>query len=144
MTYKEKKEQDERIEELVETFDLTKKSRKNKHKWNRYALMRHLRELGYTYQSIGDFLNRNHATIISGIRRYYEMQDTLDTEFLASIYEIEENLRMLYLRPVWFVREKKKENVFLTLINSIFEAKEMDDVEEIKTFINENINPNKL
>jgi hypothetical protein len=36
----------------------------------RQSAMFQLRELGYSYSSIGRFLNRDHTTILSGVRSY--------------------------------------------------------------------------
>jgi len=36
------------------------------------------------------------------------------------------------------------ENVFLTLINRLFEVKDMEDVEGLKAYVNQNINPKML
>jgi len=144
MTYEEKEQQDAKIKTIVNMFDLKNKSRENRYKWNRQSLMYHLRQLGYTLQEIAKFINVHHATVVHGINRYNELQDVMDSEFQASIYQIEQSLNDLELKPVWVVKKEKKENVFVTLINRIFEAKDMGDIESIKAFINENINPNKL
>lgn len=58
----------EEIIQYIEDNNLKKKSRYRNIIYRRYYLYNKLREQGYTYQYIGNIFNRDHSTILHGIK----------------------------------------------------------------------------
>ena len=57
-----------------------------------HAFCYHARNLGYTYQKIGSYMNKNHATIIHSKRKAQELLDTNDAEFLIKFNKLTKTL----------------------------------------------------
>lgn len=66
------------VEYFIHKHGLKNKSRKSRLVHRRMFFYFHLREAGATYQFIADMFQKNHATIIHGIRRYKQLRATND------------------------------------------------------------------
>ncbi len=132
------------IRDIVKKYDLRNKSREQEYVFKRHYFCYFMRTLGYTFEEIGKYLNKGHATIINSVNMANDLIEYKDDKFSRVVYELEHELNEVDLVPVWRSNTKKKESVFLTLINRLFEARDMEDVEALKSFVNENINPKYL
>jgi len=59
-----------RVDELINEYDLTSKSRKQDYIWNRSAVYNFLHLCNYSLTEIGRMLDKNHATVIHGLKLY--------------------------------------------------------------------------
>ena len=135
-------EQEEKIQEIVKKYDLKNKSREHDYVYRRHYFCSYLRSMGYTYQQIAKILNKHHASAMHSVRKYNELKE--DTYFQTIVYDIEYDLIDADIMPLFTDKRSRSENVFLKLINRLFECRDMQDVESLKGFVNENINPNML
>ena len=132
------------IKDIIKKYDLMHKSREQEYMFKRHYFCYFLRTLGYTFEEIGRILNKNHATIINSVKMANDLMEYKDDKFSRVVYKLEHELNEVDLVPVWKLNTEKKESVFLTLINRLFEARDMADIEALKSFANENINPDYL
>jgi len=63
------------VEEIIEEYDLKSKCRKRELVFMRYVLYKYLRSLGLSFDSIGKYFNRDHSTVIHGIKEYNLMSE---------------------------------------------------------------------
>ena len=128
------------LDEIIEKYDLKKKSRKREHLYKRqYISWFCVKVLSFTYEITADLIGyKDHTSPLyncNNVDNWFELKDEM---FLSIIFDIENDLAGC---PI---PKKSNENVFLTLINRLFEVKDMEDVEGLKAYVNENINPKML
>ena len=130
----------EYLKDIVKRHDLKHKSREREFLYKRHFFAWYCRnKLGLTFARIGVILGKNHATIMNSCRESQAMIDTNDFEFYAATKEIQDKLDFC---P--FPEHEKKRNSIVTAINRVFECRDMQDVEALKAFINENVYPEYL
>lgn len=70
----------ESVYRLIKEHDLTTSCRQNEYLFKRCILYYYLyNDLQWTYARIGKLFNKNHATVLSGLRRYYKLCDEAET-----------------------------------------------------------------
>ena len=131
------------LQKIVKKYDLKNKTRENKYVWNRQYFSLFLSKLGYPYTKIAVFLGRygsnglpEHSNIVHSIRKANQLIENKDGFFIESIQKIASDLEKL---PNCTHEIKTPDSPILILINRIFEARDMEDIESIKAFINNNI-----
>lgn len=81
------------IEKMIDKYNLKNNSRRRSLVCKRYYLMYELRRFKMPLQKIGKLFDRNHATVIHGIRMHKRWSKQQDLEYL---YEIEQLKADLY------------------------------------------------
>lgn len=71
------------IHELIEKYGLIDKSRRRDVLYKRYYLYNELRICGLSLSQIGRVFNKNHATILHGLRVHKDLTSYKDTDYLA-------------------------------------------------------------
>jgi hypothetical protein len=71
------------IHELIEKYGLLDKSRRRDVLFKRYYLYNELRTCGLSLSEIGSVFNKNHATILHGLRVHKDLTSYRDTDYLA-------------------------------------------------------------
>jgi hypothetical protein len=71
------------IHELIEKYGLLDKSRRRDVLFKRYYLYNELRTCGLSLSEIGRVFNKNHATILHGLRVHKDLTSYRDTDYLA-------------------------------------------------------------
>jgi hypothetical protein len=61
------------IIQSVSGFDIHRRSKKTEFVYARMVFYALTRNIGYTYQNIGDYLNKDHATVLVGQRKFYDL-----------------------------------------------------------------------
>lgn len=143
------KETEDYLKQIVKRYDLKNKSREHEYLFNRQYFCYFAKNLGLTQQRIGALLGRynykgqpDHTLAGHSYKACKNALETKDTIFINSVQEIAKELALC---PA--INKTKLEipkSPFLEIINRVFEARDMADVEALKAYINENINPNKL
>ena len=61
------------IIQSVSGFDIHRRSKKTEFVYARMVFYALTRNIGYTYQNIGDYVNKDHATVLVGQRKFYDL-----------------------------------------------------------------------
>jgi chromosomal replication initiation ATPase DnaA len=83
----------EKVMELISNDDLNVPSRSQHKSHRRYYLYKKMRDMGLTYEKIGEYFGRDHATIIHGVKKhelYTELNDSKylkDTEYYDNLFQ---------------------------------------------------------
>ncbi len=127
LTYKEKTDlEKESLKEIVSGVfgvDISLKNRQRNSVDARRVFSKILRERGYTYESIGDSLDRDHATIIN----YMVSVDTILAydKSLRDRYIACKNVFLEGRAPLMVERMKKDADVYMTVIRLNNEIQEI-------------------
>ena len=80
----------EKIQQLIEQYDLASKSRERDKVYFRSYIYWLLREDGWIMSDIGDLFNRDHATVINGLKVHeaYYKKDKVYMRFVRKLDEI--------------------------------------------------------
>ena len=80
----------EKIEQLIEQYDLASKSRERDKVYFRSYIYWLLRESGWIMSDIGNLFNRDHATVINGLKVHeaYYKKDKVYMRFVRKLDEI--------------------------------------------------------
>ena len=80
----------EKIEQLIEQYDLASKSRERDKVYFRSYIYWLLREDGWIMSDIGNLFNRDHATVINGLKVHeaYYKKDKVYMRFVKKLDEI--------------------------------------------------------
>lgn len=73
-----------RVSFVVKENDLIKRCRKKRNNYSRIVVARYLRDHGFTYEEIGEVLNRNHATVINMVNNYSFLYRHSDFQFVKN------------------------------------------------------------
>ena len=84
----------QKVESVVNYFGLKNKTRKREVVWNRYAMYRFMRNNGFSFEKIGSFVGKDHATVINGLKIYE--QNKRYNDFQSYVKEIEFELMSCY------------------------------------------------
>ena len=71
------------IHELIEKYGLLNKSRRRDVLFKRYYLYNELRTCGLSLSEIGRVFNKNHATILHGLRVHKDLTSYRDVDYVA-------------------------------------------------------------
>jgi len=83
----------DKVMTLIDQDDLNVPSRSQTKSHKRYFLYKKMREMGFTYEGIGEYFGRDHATIIHGVKKhelYVEIKDSKylkDTEDYDNLFQ---------------------------------------------------------
>ena len=92
---------EEKIKQLIEQDGLASKSQKQKHVHQRHYLFYLLRErVGMTQEAIGELFNRDHATVLHGVKMHKtreEMKDPYMNRDIAQYKELLEDDNLLQI-----------------------------------------------
>jgi hypothetical protein len=137
---------DKYLQGVVKRFDLKNKTRQQNYVWNRQYFCYYVKSLGLSQQRIGALLGRynykgqaDHTLAGHCIKKCKELLELKDAEFINSIQEISKDLSGC--PNTSNVHVVTPNSPFLNIINRIFEARDMEDIESLKAYINENIEP---
>lgn len=115
------------IMELAVKLELNTSSRKREKVYQRCYLMAKLRNLGCTYQSIGDIFNRDHAAVIHNIGTHKLFTKTSDI-----VYKV-------MVSPVAEMYENMNNNTEPNIIEDIMSCESLDELLTIKNKIEKGI-----
>lgn len=127
LSYKEKTDlEKETLKEIVSgvfNVDISLKNRQRNSVDARRIYSKILRERGYTFESIGDSLNRDHATVIN----YMVSVDTILTydKGLRDKYIACKNVFLESRAPLMIERMKKDADIYVTVIRLNDELQEI-------------------
>ena len=93
------------ILEFIERDKLASKSRLRELNHKRVYLYAFLRSNGYKLQEIGNMFNRDHATIIHGIKNYKLFKESKDPLFDADVFEYRNTLDNRYNHSINLKRD---------------------------------------
>ena len=77
----------EKVMVLIEQDNLNIPSRSQPKSHKRYFLYKKMREMGLTFEQIGEYFGRDHATIIHGVKKHDIYMEINDTKYLKDIEE---------------------------------------------------------
>lgn len=81
------------IKELIQEYQLDKPNRKREYTYKRYFLMAVADSRGnMTKTSIGEMFNRDHSSVIHGIKQHKIWWKIRDMEYLRGIHPLEQTL----------------------------------------------------
>jgi len=89
----------ENVKEVIERYQLDKKNRKREVIYIRSILYTHLRNEKWTLAQIGKLFNKDHATILHGLRCYQENIKYQDFKDINNRIEQELNLATQEIEP---------------------------------------------
>jgi hypothetical protein len=73
MNMQEEFEELKNIIQIVSGFDIHRRSKKTEFVYARMIFYALTRNIGYTYQNIGDYVDKDHATVLVGQRKFYDL-----------------------------------------------------------------------
>ena len=77
----------EKIMVLIEQDNLNVPSRAQSKTHKRYFLYKKMRDMGLTYEEVGEYFGRDHSTIIAGVRKHETYIEIKDSKYLKDIEE---------------------------------------------------------
>lgn len=77
----------EKVMVLIEQDNLNVPSRSQPKSHKRYFLYNKMREMGLTFEQIGEYFGRDHATIIHGVKKHNIYMEINDSKYLKDIEE---------------------------------------------------------
>lgn len=77
----------EKIMVLIDQDDLNVPSRAQSKTHKRYFLYKKMRDMGLTYEEIGEYFGRDHATIIHGVKKHEIYMEIKDSKYLKDTEE---------------------------------------------------------
>ena len=108
----------ENVQDLIEQFDLKKKCRKQEVIYKRYYLYNQLRKANYSLGAIGKIFNKDHASVLHGLRMhevYTLSKDKVYKMFTADI-----------VKGLVTIPEEKN------IKNAVLKADDWDEIIQIK------------
>tara|TARA_R110002012_G_scaffold314915_2_gene528084 strand:- start:2600 stop:3037 length:438 start_codon:yes stop_codon:yes gene_type:complete len=88
-----KEESFNKILDIISDLDLIKKNRKLEKVYQRAFLYHYLYTKGMTLQELGKLFNRDHTTILHGIKIYRYLLDQENVKFHGAVLEITKQLK---------------------------------------------------
>jgi len=76
------------ILEYIEKFDLKRKCRLRHYVYKRSYLYNALREQGFGYAEIGKLFDKDHATVIHGVKTHKDLMSTNDQLYLECVEDL--------------------------------------------------------
>ena len=77
----------EKVMVLVEQDNLNVPSRVQVKNHKRYFLYKKMRDMGLTFEQIGEYFGRDHATVMIGIKKHELYTEIKDSKYLKDIKE---------------------------------------------------------
>lgn len=77
----------EKVMVLIEQDNLNVPSRAQSKTHKRYFLYKKMREMGLTYEEVGEYFGRDHATVIAGVKKHDIYTEIKDSKYLKDIEE---------------------------------------------------------
>jgi hypothetical protein len=110
----------EKINELIEKYSLKEKTRKRDVLFKRYFIFNELRIYGLSLSMIGEIFEKNHATVLNGLRVHKDMLSYQDADYASETAAIQSELEGLEF--AW-VSARFKRDRYYDLKEDILEAK---------------------
>ena len=121
----------ERINEIIETENLTQRTKKPNKVHRRWFIFSYLRKNNYVLREIAELFDMNHATIIHGIKKAEFYEQVKDEMFLIDTLDLFEEFKNKMLK----IKERN-------LIQDIMESKNLYDLTKIKRRLQNNVYKN--
>jgi len=118
----------ERLHEIIETENLTKRTKKPNKVHRRWFIFAYLRKNKFVYREIAEIFNMNHATIIHGIRQAKLFEQVKDEMFLIDTLDLFQEFNNKTIK----IKERN-------LIQDIMESKNLHDLTKIKRRLLNNV-----
>lgn len=87
------------IQEIIDSYNLTDKNRKQDLVYRRAYLYYCLRKCGYTYQHIAMMFDKNHASIINGIKVHKQLTESKDKYYKFFVDDLNQMLQYSEIKP---------------------------------------------
>lgn len=117
-----------RIHEIIETENLTKRTKKPNKVHRRWFIFAYLRKNNYVLREIAELFDMNHATIIHGIRQADLFERVKDEMFLIDTLDLFQEFKNKTIK----IKERN-------LIQDIMESKNLHDLTKIKRRLLNNV-----
>jgi len=117
-----------RIHEIIETENLTQRTKKPNKVHRRWFIFSYLRKNNYVLREIAELFDMNHATIIHGIKKAEFYEQVKDEMFLIDTLDLFEEFKNKMLK----IKERN-------LIQDIMESKNLYDLTKIKRRLENNV-----
>lgn len=75
----------EKVMVLIDEDNLNIKSRIQSKTHKRYFLYKHMRDIGLTFEEIGSYFGRDHATVMAGIKKHDTYIEIKDLKYIKDI-----------------------------------------------------------
>ena len=121
----------ERIHEIIETENLTQRTKKPNKVHRRWFIFSYLRKNNYVLREIAELFDMNHATIIHGIKKAEFYEQVKDEMFLIDTLDLFEEFK----NKMFKIKERN-------LIQDIMENKNLYDLTKIKRRLQNNVYKN--
>jgi hypothetical protein len=121
----------ERINEIIETENLTQRTKKPNKVHRRWFIFSYLRKNNYVLREIAELFDMNHATIIHGIKKAEFYEQVKDEMFLIDTLDLFEEFK----NKMFKIKERN-------LIQDIMESKNLYDLTKIKRRLQNNVYKN--
>ena len=118
----------ERLHEIIETENLTQRTKKPNKVHRRWFIFAYLRKNNYVYREIAEIFDMNHATIIHGIRQAELFEQVKDEMFLIDTLDLFQEFKNKTIK----IKERN-------LIQDIMESKNYHDLTKIKKRLQNNV-----
>lgn len=118
----------DRIHEIIETENLTQRTKKPNKVHRRWFIFSYLRKNNYVLREIAELFDMNHATIIHGIKKAEFYEQVKDEMFLIDTLDLFEEFKNKMLK----IKERN-------LIEDIMESKNLYDLTKIKRRLQNNV-----
>ncbi len=109
-------ENKELLNEVIAKYEVNTKSRKRDKVYARFVISRYLKNKGWSLQKIGKALNRDHSSIVYGLKQFDILKNEMDFKYIYSVIlrDLEENELTIENPLITEVEEKvlKCENYF--------------------------------
>lgn len=114
------------IKQVIDEYNLKLSIRKYEYVYPRYYLYNHMRKMGFTLEKIGRFFDKDHATIMHGIKMHEQYMNNKDQTYLDYVRAIQYRLGTPVTNPTIFedimnchslsglkiIKDKIKENFY--------------------------------
>jgi hypothetical protein len=120
-----------RINEIIETENLTQRTKKPNKVHRRWFIFSYLRKNNYVLREIAELFDMNHATIIHGIKKAEFYEQVKDEMFLIDTLDLFEEFKNKMLK----IKERN-------LIQDIMDSKNLYDLTKIKRRLQNNVYKN--
>lgn len=82
----------DKIQEIIEKYNLKTKCRKQEYIYKRYFIFYYLRKIGYSYSKIGRIFEKDHATILHGVKMHKLYNKLRDKVYMENIVDVKNEL----------------------------------------------------
>lgn len=107
------------IHELIQQYDLKTKNRRREVLFKRYYLYNELRKAGLNLMQIGEIFDKDHSSIIHGLRTHEDLLACRNADYVAETRTIAEYLEGSELPDLKrFYKPKDVYDIYLDVLNA--------------------------